>query len=165
DAADFIARKQIQIISTEEKIEISSTKEIVFKAGTSELKLNGSGIFPTTGGKFEVKAGQHLFKGGASVSLSVPALPRFEKKNWIALEHVDADQTPFANLGYKIFFENNQVIEGQLDEQGKAHHENVPDKALRVEYEQPPIEEDSPWDQFDKVIDELNKIDKNKGAF
>ncbi|MGG2098311.1 type VI secretion system Vgr family protein [Acinetobacter haemolyticus] len=165
DGLDILAKAGIQIISTEDTVYFNSPKEIVLKAESSELKLNGSGIFPTTGGKFEVKAGQHLFKGGASVSLSVPALPRFEKKNWIALEHVDADQTPFANLGYKIFFENNQVIEGRLDEQGKAHHENVPDKALRVEYEQPPIEEDSPWDQFDKVIDELNKIDKNKGAF
>ncbi|MGY3822118.1 type VI secretion system Vgr family protein [Acinetobacter haemolyticus] len=165
DGLDILAKAGIQIISTEDTVYFNSPKEIVFTAESSQLKLNGSGIFPTTGGKFEVKAGQHLFKGGASVSLSVPALPRFEKKNWIALEHVDADQTPFANLGYKIFFENNQVIEGRLDEQGKAHHENVPDKALRVEYEQPPIEEDSPWDQFDKVIDELNKIDKNKGAF
>ncbi len=165
DDADFIARKDIQIISTEDAIYITSPKEIVFKADSSELKLNDSGIFPTTGGKFEVKAGQHLFMGGAGVKMSVPALPRFEKKNWIALEHKDVDQTPFANLGYKIFFENSQVIEGRLDEQGKAHHENVPDKALRVEYEQPPMEDDSPWDKFDAVMDELNKIDKNKGAF
>ncbi|MCH7336793.1 type VI secretion system Vgr family protein [Acinetobacter sp. NIPH 2699] len=165
DGLEILAKAGIQIISTEDTIYLTSPKEIVFKADTSELKVNGSGIFPTTGGKFEVKAGQHLLKGGANANMSVPALPRFEKKNWIALEHLDVEHTPLANLGYKIFFENNQVIEGRLDEHGKAHHENVPDKALRVEYEQPPMEEDSPWDQFDTVMDELNKIDKNKGAF
>jgi len=64
DGADLIARKQIQIISTEDTIYITSPKEININAGGSQLKINGSGIFLTTGGKFESKAGQHLFKGG-----------------------------------------------------------------------------------------------------
>ncbi len=65
DALDVFAKAGIQIISTEDAIYITSPKEIVMKADSSELKLNGSGIFPTTGGKFEVKAGQHLLKSGA----------------------------------------------------------------------------------------------------
>ena len=165
DGMDLLAKQGIQIISTEDRIEITSPKEIVITAGGSQIKLNGAGIFPTTGGKFEVKAGQHLFMGGAQVSAQLPALPKFDNKNWIALEHLDVDHQPFANLGYKIFFENNQVIEGKLDEHGKAHHDNVPEKAIRVEYEQPKMEEDKPWDQFDTVMAELDKIDKNKGQF
>nr|WP_314523872.1 type VI secretion system Vgr family protein [uncultured Acinetobacter sp.] len=165
DGMDLLAKQGIQIISTEDRIEITSPKEIVITAGGSQIKLNGAGIFPTTGGKFEVKAGQHLFMGGAQVSAQLPALPKFDNKNWIALEHLDVDRQPFANLGYKIFFENNQVIEGKLDEHGKAHHDNVPEKAIRVEYEQPKMEEDKPWDQFDTVMAELDKIDKNKGQF
>lgn len=165
DGMDLLAKQGIQIISTEDRIEITSPKEIVITGGGSQIKLNGSGIFPTTGGKFEVKAGQHLFMDGAQVSAQLPALPKFDNKNWIALEHLDVDRQPFANLGYKIFFENNQVIEGRLDEHGKAHHDNVPEKAIRVEYEQPKMEEDKPWDQFDTVMAELDKIDKNKGQF
>ncbi|CAM4342048.1 hypothetical protein F901_02121 [Acinetobacter dispersus] len=68
---DLLAKQGIQIISTEDRIEITSPKEIVFTAQSSQLKLNGSGIFPTTGGKFEVKAGQHVFMGGASVENNV----------------------------------------------------------------------------------------------
>ncbi|WP_130802877.1 type VI secretion system Vgr family protein [Acinetobacter ihumii] len=165
DGIDLIARKDVKIISTEDKVEISSPKEIVITSGGSQIKINSSGVFPTTSGKFEVKAGQHLFVGGAQVNAQLPALPKFDNKNWIALEHLDVDQEPFANLGYKIFFENNQTIEGRLDEHGKAHHENVPEKAIRVEYEQPKMEEDKPWDRFDTVMAELNKIDKNKGQF
>lgn len=165
DGMDLLAKQGIQIISTEDRIEITSPKEIVITAGGSQIKINASGVFPTTGGKFEVKAGQHLFMGGAQVSAQLPALPKFDNKNWIALEHLDVDRQPFANLGYKIFFENNQVIEGKLDEHGKAHHDNVPEKAIRVEYEQPKMEEDKPWDQFDTVMAELDKIDKNKGQF
>lgn len=164
DGMDLLAKQGIQIISTEDRIEISSPKEIVITAGGSQIKLNGSGIFPTTGGKFEVKAGQHLFMGGANVNLSVPALPRFDKKNWIALEHVDVDQTPFANLGYKIFFENNQVIEGRLDELGKAHHENVPDKALRVEYEEKKSEPDKPWEPFSQLIEKLSTTESQEST-
>ncbi len=72
DGVDLIARKGIQIISTEDKIEIKSPKEIILTAGGSQLKINSSGIFSTTGAKFEVKAGQHLFVGGANVDFTLP---------------------------------------------------------------------------------------------
>ncbi|MDF2419265.1 DUF2345 domain-containing protein, partial [Acinetobacter beijerinckii] len=75
DGMDLLAKQGIQIISTEDRIEITSPKEIVITAGGSQIKLNGSGIFPTTGGKFEVKAGQHLFMDAASVSVPAIDLP------------------------------------------------------------------------------------------
>jgi uncharacterized protein (DUF2345 family) len=61
DAIEAIAKKVIKLISTEDKIEITSPKEIVLTAGGSQLKINADGVFSTTGGKFESKAGQHLF--------------------------------------------------------------------------------------------------------
>ena len=75
DGMDLLAKQGVQIISTEDRIEISSPKEIVITAGGSQIKLNGSGIFPTTGGKFEVKAGQHLFMDGAKVPMDIPLMP------------------------------------------------------------------------------------------
>lgn len=75
DAIEAIAKKVIKLISTEEKIELTSPKEIVLTAGGSQLKINANGVFSTTGGKFESKAGQHLFTGGAKVSYEVPELP------------------------------------------------------------------------------------------
>ena len=75
DAIEAIARKVIKLISTEDKIEITSPKEIVLTAGGSQLKINGDGIFTTTGGKFESKAGQHSFVGGATVNAEFPELP------------------------------------------------------------------------------------------
>ena len=76
DAIEAIAKKVIKLISTEDKIEITSPKEIVLTAGGSQLKINADGVFSTTGGKFEVKAGQHLFATGAKVSYEVPELPK-----------------------------------------------------------------------------------------
>uniref|UniRef100_UPI001CD3B85E DUF2345 domain-containing protein n=1 Tax=Acinetobacter pittii TaxID=48296 RepID=UPI001CD3B85E len=75
DGADLIARKAVQVISTEDKIEATAAKEIVLTAGGSQVKITGSGIFMTTSGKFEVKAGQHLFMGGQTVTADLPNLP------------------------------------------------------------------------------------------
>ncbi len=76
DGMDLLAKQGIQIISTEDRIEITSPKEILITAGSSQLKLNGSGIFPTTGGKFEVKAGQHLLKSGENAHATIPLMPK-----------------------------------------------------------------------------------------
>src|SRR5690606_28399274 len=68
DAIEAIARQVIKLISTEDKIEITSPKEILLTAGGSQIKINSSGVCVTTGGKFECEAGQHLFEGGARVN-------------------------------------------------------------------------------------------------
>jgi type VI secretion system secreted protein VgrG len=78
DAIEAIARKVIKLISTEDKIELSSPKEIVLIAGGSQLKINAEGIFTTTSGKFESKAGQHSFVGGAKVLTPQLSLPMLE---------------------------------------------------------------------------------------
>src|SRR5690606_26182046 len=76
DAIEAIARKVIKLISTEDKIEITSPKEIVLTAGGSQIKINGGGVVVTTGGKFECKAGQHNFMGGAKIFYEIPELPK-----------------------------------------------------------------------------------------
>ncbi len=75
NALEFIARQGIQITSTEDMVYLTSPKEINFKAGGSELKLNASGVFGTTNMKFEAKAGQHVFLGGERVDPVLPLLP------------------------------------------------------------------------------------------
>ena len=82
DAIEAIARKVIKLISTEDKIEITSPKEIVLTAGGSQLKINGSGVFSTTGGKFESKAGQHLFTQGERINLNNIELPNLDKSKY-----------------------------------------------------------------------------------
>ena len=59
----------------------------------------------------------------------------------------------------KIYFEGNQIIEGKLDDLGKAHHDNVPQKAIKVEYEQRDYI-DEPWGLYDLVLDQLNELKK-----
>ncbi|MDM1771975.1 DUF2345 domain-containing protein, partial [Acinetobacter indicus] len=86
DGADLIARKGVQIISTEDTVYITSPTEINLTAGGSQIKINGSGIFPTTGGKFEVKAGQHKFMPPASINPPAIDLPDCSAKQGQAAE-------------------------------------------------------------------------------
>ena len=74
DGIEAIARKVIQMISTEDRIEITLT------AGGSQILLDGKGVLFKTGGKFEAKVSQHVFSGWQKVTISVPALPEFQKK-------------------------------------------------------------------------------------
>ena len=73
--ADLLARKGIQIISTEDKIEIKAKKKIVLISDTTKLEISGAGVFFTTGGLFEVKSGQQKFVSGEKVAVSLPILP------------------------------------------------------------------------------------------
>lgn len=122
DGADLIARKAVQIISAEDKIEATAAKEIVLTAGGSQVKITGTGIFLTTGGKFEVKAGQHLFMGGGSVNANVPALPKLEfaESPYSAQYQLfKADGRNFQGYKYSIYdSKDNLIKQGITDNQG-----------------------------------------------
>ncbi|MEL4445315.1 type VI secretion system Vgr family protein, partial [Acinetobacter baumannii] len=119
DGADIIARKGVRIISTEDRIEISASKEIIITSGTSQLKINGSGIFPVTGGKFEVKAGQHVFMGGAKVSVGKIDLPNLPPpdKNIGKFFLYRADGSPFIEHEYKILDKTGKVLKQGITNQ------------------------------------------------
>ncbi|MEG0198780.1 MAG: DUF2345 domain-containing protein, partial [Acinetobacter sp.] len=121
DAIEVIARKVIKLISTEEKIEITSPKEIVLTAGGSQIKINAQGVFTTTGGKFESKAGQHSFVGGATVNAELPNIPTNKNySNKLDLYHLFVGEK-FLNIEYQYLDKNtNTYITGNLDEDGQT---------------------------------------------
>ncbi|GAM32840.1 hypothetical protein P23_3377 [Acinetobacter calcoaceticus] len=136
DGADLIARKAVQIISAEDKIEATAAKEIVLTAGGSQVKITGSGIFMTTGGKFEVKAGQHKFLGGASVHNPLPYLPEKEKQKYgVWFDVMDHQGKKLAQgTEYIIFDESNKEVErGKLDKTGLVKLETEkPNKQYKI---------------------------------
>ena len=50
----------------------------VLSAGGSQVRISAKGIEVITGGKFEVKAGQHVFSGGQKVSVTAVNLPKLD---------------------------------------------------------------------------------------
>ena len=120
DGADLIARKGIQIISTEEKIEIKADKKIILIADGSQVEISSAGVLPTTAGKFESKAGQHKFLGGGKVISSSISLPKIGEKNAYDLKMLvkDNDGNIKTNMKYYFFLANGSKVEGITDDNG-----------------------------------------------
>lgn len=118
DGIDLFSKQGIQIISTEDRIEIISAKEIVITGKNSQLKLNGSGIVATTGGKFEVKAGQHVFMGGAKVNTVLSVLPDVENPYVLQYLVKNKESQVMADKPYILFDEEGNVQKGKTDQKG-----------------------------------------------
>ncbi|MBO9529829.1 MAG: type VI secretion system tip protein VgrG, partial [Acinetobacter oleivorans] len=124
DGADLIARKAVQIISAEDKIEATAAKEIILTAGGSQVKITGSGIFMTTSGKFEVKAGQHLFMGGAEVGMNLQGLPAYEAYNE-RFKMLLPSGEPLSFVDYKISSEGKEIF-ANADKKGQTKEIHSP---------------------------------------
>jgi type VI secretion system secreted protein VgrG len=74
-------------------------------------------------------------------------------RNWIEAHHTDAEGQPMAGQKYKAYFEDGSVISGALDAQGHARHDNVPGKAMRIEYEPRPVKPESKADGATTLAD------------
>ena len=115
DGLDVIARKGVQITSTEDTVFITSPTEINLTANGSQVKLNGSGIFHVTGGKLEVKAGQHLFMVGEQVT---PPKKQENKPYYLTFEITDLNGKPAKNVEYIAFRMDGSRQKGRTNAQG-----------------------------------------------
>ena len=115
DELDVIARKGIQIISTEEQIEIKANKKIVLTAGGSQIEISGAGVLPTTAGMFESKAGQHQFLGGGRIEDSFMILPDLRSKKFHRrfLFHDEISSQPLSYYKYRVKNKTtNEILQG-----------------------------------------------------
>jgi len=154
------AAGDITVTSTETRIDVLAKRKIVLQAGASAITLDGQNLTIACPGKFDLKTGKHQFTGGDSQAAELPVLPSATVEgppNWIAIQHRDADGQPFAGQNYKIFFAGGNVVSGQLDDQGKAHHDNVPQKADHVEYEPVKPKPDQPWEPLSHLMTAVNR--------
>ncbi|MCE6006621.1 DUF2345 domain-containing protein, partial [Acinetobacter soli] len=119
DGADLIARKDIQIISTEDVINISAPKRILITAETSQVEINEQGIILRTGGKAEFKAGQHVFVGGEKVLIQKITLPNSPPldKNIGKFFLYKGDGSPFIEHEYKILDKAGNVLKQGITNQ------------------------------------------------
>ncbi|MFW2173945.1 type VI secretion system Vgr family protein [Acinetobacter guillouiae] len=118
DGADVIARKGIQIISTEDTVYIISPKEIRLVGDTSEVRINGSGVFATTPGLFEVKSGQQKFLDGEMISPTIPLIPKLGMYN-LTFEVKDKEtQEALPNTEYVLINELGHTFYGITDDKG-----------------------------------------------
>ena len=166
DALDLIARKGVQIISTEDIIEFKSPKEIILTAGGSQLKINGSGIFSTTGAKFEVKAGQHLFKPGSSVNATLNALPQSNPlKGALEIVRTYGGSDFFKQSGYKVIDSLGKEVTGKLDANGFAQVTGIAAGSAKIILDKDERSAWNPASYFERSYDWADKIIPNSSGF
>ena len=117
DQLDIVARKGVQIISTESEVIIRANKKIVLESGGSRLEISSAGIRKATGSLFEVKAGQHQFKSGeqkAYPEYKLPVLHEYSQKFLIK----DSENQILKNMNYLAVTKSGVYYEGKTDEEG-----------------------------------------------
>ncbi len=91
-------------------------------AGGSQIIINKNGITFITPGKFEAKAGQHLFKGGAEVGVNIQGLPTYEQYNE-KFQMLLPSGDPLKKVDYKISNSKEEFTE-QADNKGRSKRIN-----------------------------------------
>nr|WP_318652904.1 DUF2345 domain-containing protein [Pseudomonas sp. PDM18] len=76
DRMELLARKAVDITSTENEIHITAKKAIVINAGGSYLRMDQHSIEYGTQGDYLIKSPHYEYRGPASLHPDIPFLPR-----------------------------------------------------------------------------------------
>ncbi|MDH5823498.1 type VI secretion system Vgr family protein, partial [Luteimonas sp. RD2P54] len=135
-ALEVLADQSVTLTATDERIDVLAKEKIVLQAGQTQVTLEGGNITFACPGNFTVKAGEQPFRGGQANAANLSNLPSGhtqaqEPTHWIALQYLDVDtDVPMAGTEYEIHFKEGPVLSGKLDADGRAHHDDVPDKSV-----------------------------------
>ncbi|NHC05066.1 DUF2345 domain-containing protein, partial [Acinetobacter sp. 187] len=145
DALNILAKLGISISSTDDKVIISSPKEVVITGASSQITLNASGVFPITGGKFEVKAGQHIFQpsSGANVQSTLPPPPKLGQ-GVLELIHNYSHGEVVKQGGYTVIDALGKQFKGQLDSKGFVRVSGLATGAAKVIFDD---DKRNPWEE------------------
>ncbi|VVP58896.1 hypothetical protein PS870_05937 [Pseudomonas fluorescens] len=151
DRMELLARQGLDISSTEDEIRITAKKKITLNAGSNYITIDPYRIEIGSPGEVEIKSPHFDYiqtAGRLKTPLSPLASPLSDTPNSLALNFYDAAAQPMAGVLYVLTFDNGQVLQGTLDEYGRALHSQVPDMPARVQYQLPEPGPDHPWLSF-----------------
>jgi len=87
-------------------------------AGGSQIIINKDGIKIITPAKFEVKAGQHQFKSGSQVDVSIPPLPDLENPYILQYLVKNKENEILANKPYLLIDDDGNIEKGVTNKDG-----------------------------------------------
>ena len=118
DKMELLARKAVDIVSTESEIRISAKKKIIINAGGSYIRMDACGIEYGTQGDHLIKAAHFDMRGRASQPVEFPSLPIIDGYSQFFVIQ-DLNGKPRPNLPYTLQFQN-QHLSGITDTQGRT---------------------------------------------
>lgn len=127
------AGKSVTVVCMAASINIGSLKHVLLHSIGACNWLEGGNIELHAPAMVAFKASLKEFTGPKMASYSLPQMPKAgELPHWIVLNYVDAEtangipQQPF-----EIHFKDGAVVRGELDAQGKARREDIPDNPVK----------------------------------
>ena len=157
DSMELLARQGLDISSTEDEIRITAKKKITLNSGGNYITIDPYRIEIGSPGEVEIKTPHFDYiRTGAKLNTALSPLadPLGDVPNKLALNYFDASAKPVAGVPYILTFDNGQVLQGNLDENGKALHSPVPDSPARVQYQLPEPEPEESWPTYDSLAQE-----------
>ncbi|EAQ8939971.1 DUF2345 domain-containing protein, partial [Salmonella enterica] len=122
DLMELLAKKSIEITSTEDEIKITAKKKITINGGGSYIRLDACGIEAGTPGEYNVKAGYYGRKPKAKLEPQLMAFPVIESAMF-NLSFILKDQQTgdvIKDTKYSLKLSDGTILEGVTDENGKT---------------------------------------------
>ena len=154
---ELLADQAITLTATDDRIDVLAQSKVVLQAGNSAITLEGGDITFSCPGKFTVKASEHPFMGGQNVEPFLPPLPSGATSvpDWIALDYRDMETLEaMAGAAYEIHFKGGSVVKGELDADGRAHHEPIAKREVeKVIYQPREPDMEQNWPDLELIAD------------
>lgn len=125
DQMQLLARKGLEIVSTEDEIHIVAKKKIILNAGGSYITLAPCKIELGTTGDVEIKSADFDYAGPAKMDASHPEYPVLQGDIKQSL-HFSVPQAPnaegsgWAGMPYILYADGTPVKQGVLDKNGRV---------------------------------------------
>ncbi|HIH8431083.1 TPA: DUF2345 domain-containing protein, partial [Escherichia coli] len=121
DLMELLAKKSIEIVSTEDEIRISAKKKITINGGGSYIRIEGSGIEPGTPGDYNVKAVHYGRQPGAKLKQEMMAFPMIESGEFnTRFFFTDDNDIPYANTKYIARLPDGTTKDGITSDDGRS---------------------------------------------
>ncbi|EJX0634544.1 DUF2345 domain-containing protein, partial [Salmonella enterica] len=121
DLMEWLAKKSIEITSTEDEIKITAKKKITINGGGSYIRLDSGGIEPGTPGDYNVKAVHYGRQPGAKLEPKVMAFPLIESGDYnTRFIFTDDNNIPYRNTKYIAKLPNGTIKKGITDDEGRS---------------------------------------------
>jgi type VI secretion system secreted protein VgrG len=130
-AIELTAQKGVKIVSAAESIELAGKREILLTSGGAYIRIKDGNIEIHAPGTIDVKGGNRLFNGPASLNYSLPALPTSQYS--VAMQYRYHDDEPIQGARYKATLSDGAIREGTLDDTGALKLDDVPVGAINLE--------------------------------
>jgi len=114
---ELIAKRVVDIISTQEWVNFKSPTGIRLQSGPTELTITPAGFKVTTPGYDHVYAGDHQTFAGASAAQTVVSTPQLLNEQFVLR---DKKGNPVAGYPFKVTLSNGRVVRGTTDALGRT---------------------------------------------